>query len=535
MTQPIWGLPAPRSITGSGITARVGDGRRLVIEWPTHGAREESIKAAAIGLVTAATGVEAIDSLRFDGACTDVVVSVESSWRPADGTIAPARGIDPHVTPVDERYLLVIEADAPARIVAASPQGALHGLMRFGQLIGSTEADGSGWLLPVTTVIDGPTWRWRGLSVDTVRHFYSVTEIKRIIDLSAWHGLSVLHLHLSDTQDWRLEIRRRPELTAGNADTYSQADFQCLVEYAAARGVVIVPEIDLPGHVAAAAARIPELTAGKEFAHPMLVFLDPDEDAVREFTRDVIAELAELSPGGFVHIGGDEAFGMPIELYGQFIDLAVDLVRAAGKKPLAWQEGIRGSAFRPGDALQLWMSPEDAFDPVTTKERVPEQFWPMVDLVAETFSHAPTDAPAAARAGIQLIASPSGSVYLDRRYGEPSLDPAQTERLKTVGFEAYAAKPTSTVFTWDPLTAPEIIEAGGITGGAEAAIWSETITSFDDLAMLLLPRLGILAERMWSSGDEPRDDIAQRTAAQAGFWTRLGFDAFYRSSEIFSE
>lgn len=439
----------------------------------------------------------------------------------ADGPATPGQ------PPVDERHVLSIPATGLVTISAVTPEGAYRGVMALARVLAAAAS------LPIGRIVDGPVWSWRGLSFDAVRHFYTTDELRRVIDLLSWHGFSVLHLHLTDMQEWRIQIEGIPELTPDPSVSYTQAHYRELVEYAAARYVTIIPEVDMPGHIAAAVARLPQLASATVPPHPLLTYLDPNTPAVQEFVTTVIRTLVDLSGGPYVHIGGDEAFGMPEELYAQFITEAAEQVRGLGKIPLAWQEAARSDSFGPADALQVWVSSGDAFDLEKARTEHPPEVHPLLELVARTFELSPFDAPRAAAAGVPMVASPSGYVYLDRRYAESSLVPAQNERAADLGHPGYRARPALHILDWRPEETPEIAQAGGRIEAVEAAIWAESIESFDDLGLLLLPRLAILAERFWFSEHSSPVGIEERLRSQTGVWGNLGFGNYFRSEQIF--
>ncbi|MHA7987589.1 family 20 glycosylhydrolase [Rathayibacter sp. CAU 1779] len=457
---------------------------------------------------------------------------------------------------VDERYELTV-GDAGATVRAAGVAGAFRGGTA---LLQSLEAS-DGIRATTGAIRDAPTFAWRGLSLDVARHFFGVEDVKRVIDLLAWHRMSVLHLHLSDSQAWRLESERWPLLTTGGTPHYSREEFRDLIRFADERFVTIVPELDMPGHTAAALAAYPELASGVEFAHPLLPYLDPEQPATLRFATDVLTEAAELTTSTFLHIGGDEAFGMPEPAYSSFVAHVLDHVHAIPRRAIGWQETTRSGALRGGapttsgsdpsvpgpsmelpgsepaecvgpDLAQLWISDTDAFDAETVKARTPEAFHELVDQAAKTAAQAPGDGPRAVAAGIPLILSPSSPLYLNRPYSDASSDPAQTVAGDRLGFPDYPPESTAELADWNPFDWVAQNAAGATVAGVEAAMWGETITSFDDLALLLLPRLAIVAERAWNPASTPWESTAARLLRNAPAWERLGFGAWYRSVEI---
>ncbi|MFC4907707.1 family 20 glycosylhydrolase [Actinomadura gamaensis] len=437
----------------------------------------------------------------------------------------PVEGIDPLGRSEGglEAYRLVVR-DGRATVTARSEEGLFRGATTFAQLI-----DADGVVAPVE-VTDSPGFAWRGLSMDVARRFFTVDELERLIDLLALYKFNVLHLHLSDSQAWRLPITGWPGLTA--EEFYSHEDFEHLVAYAAARFVTVVPELDMPGHVLAAVRAYPELQGADAPAHRWLAYLDPRAAEARRFTADVLAELARLSPGPFLHLGGDEAFGMPGELYARFVDEALRVLRATGKRAVAWQEVTRSGAVEPDDVVQAWTGIGDEFDLEKARKDTPEEHHPLLETVAAAFAEAGGDAARAVRAGAAVLVSPSSVLYLDRPYAEESLRAEQSARRGEVGFASYSARTCREQFDWTPHSLPEIPRDARLAG-IEAAIWCETVSGFEDLAFLLLPRLPGVAEKAWTRQATGWEDHRGRLASHAVWWERLGWGGYYRSAEVF--
>ncbi|GAA4070312.1 family 20 glycosylhydrolase [Nonomuraea soli] len=435
----------------------------------------------------------------------------------------PPQGLDP--LGQAEGYELVTGEHGGVTVTAPTPAGLFRGATTYAQLL----AGG----VPGIHVRDAPAYAWRGLSLDVVRRFFPVEQVKRVVDLLALYKFNVLHLHLSDSQAWRLEIPGMPELTdpahwpggAGSRNGegrqhYTVADYQELVGYAAERFVTIVPELDMPGHTQAVLSAYPELG---ERPHPMLGHLDPAR--AMGFVEDVIA----ATPGRWLHLGGDEAFGMPHELYAAFMTEALARARKAGKRVVAWQEAARSGSLLPQDVVQCWVGRGDEFDAEKMREQVPEEYHPLLGVVAESFARSPQDTPDAVAQGAWILASPSSVLYLDRRYAEESADPAQNGERP--GMPAYTLRSCRESFDWMPGTLEEIPE-GARLAGVEAAVWCESVKGFDDLAFLLLPRLSAIAEKAWTAGPTTWDDYRDRVGSHPALWRALGWEAYFRSSDM---
>ncbi|GAA3381770.1 family 20 glycosylhydrolase [Cryptosporangium minutisporangium] len=439
----------------------------------------------------------------------DVVVEIDAEWRP-DPVCEEPIGLDPGCGP--EAYAV------HGRLVqAATEAGAYRALTVILQAI---DADG----LPLFEAVDAPALRWRGLTLDVSRHFLSIAELEAIVDLLAYYRLNVLHLHLTDNQAWRLRMPGRPALTPPEG-SYSADDLAALAAYAGRRHVTLLPEIDMPGHVLAALTAYPDLVGDRPAPLPGLGHLRPRVPAAVRFAEEAVDLLCSLLPGPYVHVGGDEAIGMDPQEYAEFVQLVHARVRGHGKRPVAWQEASRARVFREGDVLQQWISPRDAPRPEDL-DRLPPEYAAFRDTFAAAFRPAPQDLPRALADGAWLLLSPSHPCYLDRRYAEPSLDPAQDALMTRLGHPGYPAEHTRDLYrtTWDDL--PRV-------AGAQAALWAETITGIGDLAALLLPRLPLLAEMMWSRRRRPWPEVAAGIAGHAPVWESLGLAGYYRSADVF--
>ena len=270
-----------------------------------------------------------------------------------------------------EGYRLTV---TPTRITLAAPTpaGLFHGVQTLRQLLparieSATAVEGA-WTVPGGEITDTPRFAYRGAMLDVARHFFAVPDVLRFIDHLARYKLNHLHLHLTDDQGWRIAIDRRPALTRTGAATqvgggtgghYSKSDYRRIVRYAAARHITVVPEVDMPGHTHAAQTAYGELApdgaapppyTGTEVGFSALAL---ERESTYEFLADVLGELAELTPGPYLHIGGDEAFHVPGPEFAAFAARAQSLVAAAGKIPIGWHQ-LAAAEHRPGRILQYW-------------------------------------------------------------------------------------------------------------------------------------------------------------------------------------
>jgi hexosaminidase len=450
--------------------------------------------------------------------------SIGLSAGPFDRPDLPSTaGIDPRPKPeaqqeTDERYRLTAHG-TNVTITAPTAEGIFRALTTLLQLITTT---GGVVSVPDIEIHDSPAYIWRGLSLDVARHFFTVHEIEQTIDLLAFYKCSVLHLHLTDSEGWRLESKVRPLLTADKTEFYSQDEFRHLCQYAADRFVTIVPEIDLPGHSRSAIEAYPALQGPHEAAH-LMPYLDPDVDEVLAFTHDVLTELATLAPGPFVHIGCDEPFGMPVEPYARFVGFAHDIVRQSGKRVVAWQEVTRYGHLTPDDVMQYWIGPDNRFDVEEIKPFVDVEMHPMIEEAAKLFEIAPEDVPIATANGVPVLLSSNSMLYLDRGYADKGKDQHQAELRKRLGLRAYQRRSLEQMFNWHVTDLPEIADNKATVAGVEAAMWGETLTSFEDLGFLLLPRLAGVAEKAWTHNRTTWADYLTRVNTHRPIWPTFGF------------
>ncbi|MFE1550073.1 family 20 glycosylhydrolase [Streptomyces sp. NPDC058718] len=443
-----------------------------------------------------------------------------------DGVPAP-RGIRAaHGDAHGEAYVLTIDDDS-ATIRSTTVEGVHRGLTTLLQLAATSTAPG---YVPCGTVVDSPRFAWRGLSVDVARILLGVDDLEKIIDLADLYKLNTLHLHLTDDAGWRLPVTGRPALTAGGP-SYTRSDYERVIAYAAERFITVVPEVDMPGHSAAAIAAYPELgiPASNRFAAGTL---DTHSDATWLFVEDVIRSLSELTPGRFIHVGGDEAFGLTSSEHAAFVERAARLIRAAGKEVVGWQEAARAQ-LPSGSVIQHWIEHDKLRGLVPTADAVHtglEDRGIPIDLVHRILDESSGDLPAARQQNAWILLSPASVAYLDRRYAEPSSDPTQDADRARLGHPLYPPTLVRDSLEWEPDLVSDEIDPERITG-IEAAVWGETTDSPDDVGLLLLPRLPLVATQGWSRSRLPWDEAMQRLPAHAPIWEAMSL-SWFASAEI---
>jgi hexosaminidase len=443
-------------------------------------------------------------------------------------------GLDPAGTLGDERYELTIGGTGIA-LRAREPVGVARGLMSLLQLIATTAPAADGTVsLPALRIIDAPRFAWRGLTVDVARTFFGPAQIRKVIDLIALYKLSVLHLHLTDDQGWRIEAGRPANAREPDGTFYTNGELRALAAYAADRFVTLVPEADTPGHATALLRLHPELDSGRNLISYELEpgqphqrgWLDPGLPATFEVLDTVFAELASIFPGPFVHIGGDEPLGMPDDAYASYVNLLRLKVQALGKCTVGWQESIRAGAG-PEHVIQYWRSPAspgcDGKTSLATETAA---------TVTASAARSRSDIEQALKHGVPVIVSPLSNCYLDVPYAEAPADAAQQERRERVGLRIYAPKTLAATFDWEPAAALGAGARPENVAGVGATVWCETVRDFDDLTFLLLPRLAGVAEKAWGAADAVRwEDHRDALARHGRLWEQDGL-IFFRAETV---
>jgi hexosaminidase len=402
----------------------------------------------------------------------------------------------------DEGYDLAV-TPTTVRLTASSPAGLFHGVQTLRQLLPVQGARG----LPAVHIRDRPRFAWRGAMLDVARHFRTVRDVERFVDLMALYKLNRLHLHLSDDQGWRIAIAKWPRLATHGGSTevgggkggyYTQAQYEGLVRYAAARYITVVPEIDMPGHVHAALSSYPKLACdGKP--SPLYTGIDVGfsslcigKPVTYDFVSDVVGELARLTPGPWIHIGGDEAMATKAVDYVRFINRVRSIVESYGKRMIGWEE-IGRARLRRGTVVQHWNT--DAAKTALSGRAVQQ--------------------------GAKVVMSPAAHVYLDMKY-----DASTALGLQWAGYTS-----VQDAYAWDPARTVPGVGARDVLG-VEAPLWGETVHSIHDAEYLAFPRLIGVAEIGWSPArGRSWADYRQRLGAQAPLLDSLRVN-YYRAPEI---
>ncbi|WP_058234611.1 beta-N-acetylhexosaminidase [Devriesea agamarum] len=433
-------------------------------------------------------------------------------------------GIDKDLPRTD--YALSI-GPGGAQLTAGSEAALTDGRNTFAQILCAAEGP-----IPGVLISDGPAYAWRGLMIDVCRHFMPIAELHKMIDAMALHRLNVLHLHLTDDQGWRVEIKGYPRLTEVGAwrertlsshqsvaettpddaefdherhgGFYTQDELRELVDYASKRGITIVPEIDLPGHMQAAIAAYPQFgnDPAQQFGVREMWGISEHVlgvgDDVFAFVRDVLNQVSDIFPGPFVHTGGDECprqewevsdaararmqeWGLTrvSEIQGKFSEEASRVLAAKGKRMVGWDEVLE--THLPDDTVVMVWRPETEVSEATSR-------------------------------GFQTVVSSSRALYFDYYQGDASQEPLAIGGRTTLR-DVYE-------FTPVPESLPD--EDKALVLGVQAQLWTEYIPDGHHLEYMAFPRVCALAELAWGSPRQSYREFEDRVRAHLPRLDALG-------------
>ncbi|NUL26215.1 beta-N-acetylhexosaminidase [Streptomyces lunaelactis] len=413
----------------------------------------------------------------------------------------------------DEGYRLQ-SSRGSVTLTARRPAGLFRAVQTLRQLLpASVEKDTrqkGPWKIAGGTITDTPRYGYRGAMLDVSRHFFTVGQVKRYIDQLALYKINKLHLHLSDDQGWRIAIDSLPRLATYGGSTqvgggpggyYTKKDYKEILGYAASRYLEVVPEIDMPGHTNAALASYAELNCSG-IAPPLYTGTDVGFSSLcvpkavtYDFVDDVVRELAALTPGRYLHIGGDEAHSTSHADYVAFMDKAQAAVGKYGKTVVGWHQ-LTGASPVAGAVAQYW-----GLDDTSDAEKA---------QVAK-----------AAQNGTKLILSPADRVYLDMKYTKDT----------PLGLDWAGLVEVDRSYDWDPGAYLPGVPAS-VVAGVEAPLWSETISTSDHIEFMAFPRVLGVAELGWSpASTHDWEQYRVRLAAQGPRMAALGID-YYRSPKV---
>lgn len=427
-----------------------------------------------------------------------------------------------------EGYTLSV-SDGAIEIKGGSSRGAFYGLQTLRQVILQCY-EGGKVVIPAMRIEDAPFFAYRGMMLDVCRHFRDVAEVKRYIDILSMHKLNTFHWHLTDDQGWRIAVDKYPLLTTigaeraqtvvGHARTskeydgkpygkgmfYTREQIKEVVDYAAARYIDIIPEIEMPGHALAALAAYPQLgCTGKEYkVSPTFgvfddVFCAGKEETFR-FFEEVLSEVIGLFPYKYIHIGGDEcpktrwkecplcqqrikdnALADEHELQSYFMKRIEKFVDSKGRSIIGWEEILEGGVS-PTATVMAWKSPQAGVE--------------------------------AAKRGNKVIMVNSKFSYLDYYQSEDQAN----EPMAIGGFV-----PVSKVYTYDPYTDLNQQERQSILG-VQANLWTEYIPQMKGVEYMVLPRMAAMAENGWSYQSKNYEDFEKRMQVFRALYDLYGYN-----------
>lgn len=381
----------------------------------------------------------------------------------------------------------------------------------FSSLLQLIENKESGFELQPFSLQDKANFSWRGLHLDVCRHFFTVEEVKRYIDIMAFYKYNTFHWHLTDDQGWRIEIKKYPLLTevGGYRDStlndhyttsprtwnteryggfYTQEQIKEVVKYAQDRGVTIVPEIEMPGHARAALAAYPNLscTGIKQGVTGLWGVFDDifcSKDETITFLQDVLTEVLELFPSEYIHIGGDEAPKMrwkacekcqsnikkynlkdEHELQSWFVQQMDAFLTKNGRKLIGWDEILEGG-LSPNAAVMSWRGEEGGIEAANQKHEV--------------------------------VMTPGSHCYFDHYQGDSKNEP--------IAFGGYT--PLEKVYAFSPIPEAILEENKKYILGAQANLWTEYIPNFKQVEYMVYPRALAMIQNLWSLNKPDYNDF----------------------------
>ena len=404
----------------------------------------------------------------------------------------------------DEGYELTITKQL-VTLTAGKPEGIFRGIQTIRQIITEDSASGKPGVfkIPAGTITDYPDYSYRGMMLDVSRHFFGVEDVKQVIEYLAFYKMNVLHLGLSNDQGWRIEIKSWPNLAlhggstqvgGGKGGYYTQEQYSDIVKYAEERYITIVPEIDMPGHTNAALAsyaelncngKATELYTGTEVGFSTFC---TGKEITYKFIDDVFRELSAITPGPYIHIGGDESHSTKIEDYIPFVNRVQEIVASHGKQVLGWDE-IALAILKPNSVAQWWANVSNAQKAVSQ--------------------------------GAKVLMSPAVKAYMDMQY----------DSTTPLGLHWAAYIEVDEAYKWDPATSVPGLGKESIIG-IEGALWTETITNLDEIEYMVFPRLPGYAEIGWTpSSMRNWEEYKYRLAKQTEYFKAMDIN-YYPSKRV---
>lgn len=441
-----------------------------------------------------------------------------------------------------EAYHLSVKAEG-IRIEASDAAGLYYALLSLEQLscvelLAGVKVKNWDRSFPCVEIEDTPRFGWRGFMLDEGRHFYGKDEVKKIIDAMARYKMNRFHWHLTEDQGWRIEIKKYPKLTDVGAwresrvlaygevkpdgkrygGFYTQEDIKEVVAYAKERFIEIIPEIDIPGHSQAAVASYPEfLACDPEKKHEVWLWQGISTDVINvanpkavEFAKDVIDELTELFPFGYIHLGGDECpvnkwqknkecqellqkigsenyRDLQIHFYKQLKDHIAQKPADKQRKLIFWNEVLHGNTKPLGEDITImaWIGADQA-------------------------------ALSAAKRGMNTILTPQIPYYINRRQSKLETEPRS---------QGWGTETVEAVYNYIPMKGAETTELQNRYMGVQANFWTEWVEEASIVQYLMFPRLAAVAEAGWTPQEKRKyEDFLQRLQAESEYYRLKGLN-----------
>ena len=452
----------------------------------------------------------------------------EGQWIAADPAGEAIRDVVENLG--ETEYRIDVTADG-ARLTAGSEDALRHAESTYAQFLDAAEPAEDGKVaVPAVRIADAPRFGWRGMMLDVARHFMPKDFVFKVIDVLALHRLNTLHFHLTDDQGWRVEIEAYPRLTeigAWRDETligkmrgrdksefsydgtrhggfYTKDDLREIVAYAADRGITVVPEIDLPGHMQAAIAAYPELGNHPDTQLEVRQIWGISDDVLNvndetvEFVKTVLREVLDIFPSQYIHLGGDECpsvqwrdseeaqkrqaeLGLSDagQLQGWFTAQVQEGLAEQGRRLVGWDEMVDTDC--PKDAvIMAWRSAQRG--------------------------------EVAVKAGHQTVMAPCESVYFDYYQGDPATEPL------AIGGNI----PLEKVYDFEVIPESLTDEEKALIVGTQCQIWTEYMPDEQQVGYMLLPRLSAFAERAWGSPRTSYDEFLGRLRPHLARIERIG-------------
>ncbi|MEV0262046.1 beta-N-acetylhexosaminidase [Streptomyces sp. NPDC050617] len=519
-------IPAPASVRPHGRSYELGAGTRVRV--PAGSREAQRVGDYLADLLRPATGYAlpvttrgGDDGIRLrladeadESAGADETAGVDETAGAGEGDESRDGGANGGTRGLGAEGYRLSVTHRSVTISARTAAGLFHGVQTLRQLlpadIEKNSRQAGPWPVAGGAIVDVPRYAYRGGMLDVGRHFFTVDQVKRYIDQLALYKINKLHLHLSEDQGWRIAIDSWPRLATYGGSTqvgggpggyYTKDDYREITRYAQSRYLTVIPEIDLPSHTNAALASYaqlncdgvaPPLYTGTEVGFSTLC---ARKQITYDFLDDVIRELAALTPGPYLHIGGDEAYSTHHEDYVTIMDKAQPIVAKYGKTVVGWHQ-LTGAHLVKGAVAQYW-----GYDKTPPAERA---------QVAE-----------AAKRGAGVILSPADRSFLDMKYTKDT----------PLGLHWAGLVEVKRAYDWNPGAYLAGVPESSVLG-VEAALWTETLATTRELDFMAFPRLPGIAELGWSpASTHDWDAYRVRLAAQAERWDALGFD-YYRTPQV---